>query len=140
MSTETFITLEDRGRVAVVRLNRPEKRNALTRAMLERLAELFQSFGARPELRAVILHGAGAEAFCAGTDIAELDALDAEGARLASERGQRVCDLVEACPVPVVAAVNGLAAGGGFELALACHLRVASSEARFSLSETRLGL
>ena len=140
MSTETFITLEDRGALAVVRLERPAKRNALTRAMLERLAELFQSFGARTDLRAVILTGAGREAFCAGTDIAELAALDEEGARLASERGQRVCDLVESCPVPVVAAVNGVASGGGFELALACHLRVASSGARFSLPETRLGL
>ena len=140
MTTEPSITLEDRGALVLVRLNRPAKRNALTRPMLERLAELFRGFGARRELRAVILTGAGREAFCAGTDIGELAALDGEGARLASERGQRVCDLVESCPVPVVAAVNGSAAGGGFELALACHLRVVSAEARFRLPETRLGL
>lgn len=134
------VNVEERGALAVVRLERPGKRNALTGAMLERLAEVFEGFGGRGELRAVILTGAGAEAFCAGTDISELAGLDGEGGRRASERGQRVCALVESCPVPVVAAVNGLAAGGGCELALACHLRVASDAARFSLPETRLGL
>jgi len=134
------VRLEERGAWALVTLARPAKHNALTRAMLERLAEVFEGFARREALRAVILTGEGAQAFCAGTDISELDGLDEAGARRASERGQRVCALVESCPVPVVAAVNGVAAGGGCELALACHLRVASAEARFSLPETRLGL
>lgn len=140
MNAENSINLAERGAWAVVTLNRPEKRNALTRSMLERLSALFADIRSRRDLRAVILTGAGGAAFCAGTDIAELAALDTEGALRASERGQRVCALIEECPVPVICAVNGLAAGGGFELALACHLRVASAEARFLLPETRLGL
>lgn len=133
------VRYEERGEVARVTLARSHRRNALTRAMLERLAEIFTSIAARRNLRAVILSGEG-DSFCAGTDIAELSSLDEDGARRASERGQRVCELVETCGVPVVAAVRGAAAGGGCELALACHLRVASTDARFSLPETRLGV
>jgi enoyl-CoA hydratase len=88
----------------------------------------------------VILTGAGDRAFSAGTDINELAAMDVEEARQAARRGQQVCDRIEGCNVPVIAAVNGLAAGGGFELALACHLRIASTSARFSLPETSLGV
>ena len=135
-----FVKVEERDALAFVTLDREAKRNALTRATLERLGEVFASIGRRRDLRAVILTGAGREAFCAGTDIAELAALDEEGGRAASERGQRVCALVEACGVPVIAAIEGVAAGGGFELALACHLRIASENARFSLPEARLGV
>lgn len=132
------IKIEVRDRVAYVRLNRPEKRNALTREMLERLSSFFAEADARADVRAVILSGEG-EAFCAGTDVAELKNLDEEEALRASERGQSVCELIELCRVPVVCAVEGAAAGGGFELALACHLRVASRTARFSLPELKLG-
>jgi enoyl-CoA hydratase len=125
--------------LAHVRLQRPAKRNALTSAMLARLAEIFSDIAARRDLRAVILSGAGPD-FCSGTDIAELDALDAEGARRKVEEGQRVCELIETCGTPVIAALRGAAAGGGCELALACHLRVASTDARLSLPEARLGV
>src|SRR5215207_9518300 len=107
--------------------------------MLERLDELFAGVEARQDLRAVILSGAGPD-FCAGTDIGELEGMDEAGARRKAERGQEVCDRIELCGTPVIAAVRGAAAGGGCELALACHLRVASSEARFSLPEARLGV
>ncbi|MFL6229091.1 MAG: enoyl-CoA hydratase/isomerase family protein [Pyrinomonadaceae bacterium] len=140
MSDNSSINVEDRGWLLVVTLERAAKRNALTRAMLERLREIFSSLGARAELRAVILTGAEREAFCAGTDIAELVGLDEAGARAASLRGQEVCDAIELCNVPVIAALNGAAAGGGCELALACHLRVASRGATLSLPETRLGV
>ena len=140
MSEEAHIVFEESGAVARVRLNRPERRNALTRAMLERLAEVFAGLGRRRDLRAVILSGAGREAFCAGTDIAELETLDEAAARRASVRGQAACEAIEMCGLPVIAAIGGVAAGGGFELALACHLRVASSRARFSLPETKLGM
>ncbi|HYE14758.1 MAG TPA: enoyl-CoA hydratase-related protein, partial [Pyrinomonadaceae bacterium] len=120
-------------------LDRPEKRNALTRHMIERLTDMFRWLGGRPGLRAVILSGEGPD-FCAGTDIAELEGLDEEGARLKAERGQEACDAVELCGVPVVAAVRGAAAGGGCELALACHMRVAATGARFSLPEVKLGV
>lgn len=125
--------------LARVILNRPEKRNALTREMLARLREIFEAIAARRDLRAVILCAEG-EAFCAGTDIAELATMDTEEARGAAQRGQDVCERIERCNVPVIAVVNGLAAGGGCELALACHLRLASTPARFSLPEIKLGV
>jgi enoyl-CoA hydratase len=140
LSTPDSIIFEEREALALVRLNRPDKRNALTGAMLERLAELFAGLEERHDLRAVIITGAGHKAFSAGTDIAELASLDVEGARRAAKRGQDVCDRIERCAVPVIAAVNGVAAGGGCELALACHLRIASESAAFSLPETKLGM
>jgi enoyl-CoA hydratase len=134
-----MIDFELRDGLARVRLNRPAKRNALTRRMLERLAEIFRGIKARTDLRAVILSGEGS-AFCGGTDIEELSALDVDGARRAARRGQEVCDLIEQCGVPVIAAIQGAAAGGGCELALGCHLRVAAIDAVFSLPETGLGV
>ncbi|MFL6210193.1 MAG: enoyl-CoA hydratase/isomerase family protein [Pyrinomonadaceae bacterium] len=131
---------EEHGACARITLNRPAKRNALTGAMLEELTELFARLGERRELLALVLTGAGAEAFCAGTDIAELAMLDEAGARSAAQRGQAACDAIELCGVPVIAAVNGAAVGGGCELALACHLRVAANHASFALPEIKLGL
>ena len=136
---ETHVAFEESGGVARVRLCRPARRNALTRRMLERLSEIFSEIRGRTDLRVVILSGEGQD-FCAGTDISELEGLDEEGARLAAERGQRVCDAIESCGTPVIAAVQGAAAGGGCEVALACHLRVAAEGTRFSLPETRVGL
>ena len=136
-----MISFEQRETIAVVRFDRPEKLNALTREMLSELGEAFARVGSGPgALRAVVLTGAGERAFSAGTDIAELAGMSAEEGRGIAERGQRVCELIERCPVPVIAAVNGLAAGGGCELALACHLRVAATSARFSLPELKLGV
>jgi len=133
------VTYEERGSLALVRLERSAKRNALTRAMLERLGEIFAGMAARRDLRAVILCGAGTD-FCAGTDVSELEGMDERGALAKAVRGQEVCDLIEACGTPVIAAVQGAAAGGGCELALACHLRVVAKGARFSLPETGLGV
>ena len=134
-------TVGDTGALlCVVRLNRRAKRNALTGAMLERLTKIFRDFNQRRDLCAVILTGTGHEAFSAGTDISELDGLDVTGARRAATRGQETCDAIELCGVPVIAAVNGIAAGGGCELALACHLRLAATHAIFSLPEIKLGM
>lgn len=134
------VIVERRGSIAIIRLNRPEKHNALSRAMLEDLSGAFKQLENQSDLRAVILTGSGEAAFCAGTDINELAGLDQNGARAASERGQAVCNQIENCPVPVIAAINGIAAGGGCELALACHLRIASTKAQFTLPETKLGM
>ncbi|HEU4478624.1 MAG TPA: enoyl-CoA hydratase-related protein [Pyrinomonadaceae bacterium] len=136
----SFIELERKDGVAVVRLNRPEKLNSLTGEMILSLTDLFRGFAADPSLRAVILTGAGEKAFCVGTDIGELvDRSEAEALNI-SKRGQSLCNLIERSPVPVIAAINGLAVGGGCELALACHMRLATANASFSLPETRLGI
>jgi enoyl-CoA hydratase len=134
------ITIEIHEHIALVRLERPEKLNALTRRELEDLGDVFERIARERTIRALVLTGAGDCAFSAGTDIAELSGLDVDEARRTAELGQRVCDLIEHCGVPVIAAVNGLAAGGGCELALACHIRIASTNARFSLPETKLGV
>jgi enoyl-CoA hydratase len=133
------VSAAEGGALLFVRLERPAKRNALTRAMLERLGEIFAGVEARRDLRAVIVSGAGAD-FCAGSDISELEAMDEAAALERAARGQEVCEQIELCGTPVIAAVQGAAAGGGCELALACHLRVASSNARFSLPEAKLGV
>jgi enoyl-CoA hydratase len=135
-----MISFEVHDSVAVVCLDRREKLNALTREMLLELNDVFRRIAGKRDIRAVILTGAGKEAFSAGTDIGELAAMDEEEARSASSRGQDVCERIESCEVPVICAVGGVAAGGGCELALACHIRLASTRARFSLPETRLGL
>ena len=135
-----FIIEERKGSVAIIRLNRAEKLNALTREMIVALSEIFTNLAGQPDLRAIILTGAGDRSFCAGTDITELGDLDNNRAREVSERGQALCNQIESCGVPVIAAVNGIAAGGGCELALACHMRMASPNASFSLPETKLGI
>ena len=135
-----FISEERRESFAIIRLNRAEKLNALSREMIVALSEIFTNLDSQPELRAIILTGAGDRSFCAGTDVTELADLDNNRAREVSERGQELCNQIENCSVPVIAAVNGIAAGGGCELALACHMRMASPNASFSLPETKLGI
>lgn len=125
--------------IVLLTLNRPDKRNSLSTELANELASRLAGLESDDSLRVVILTGMG-PAFCAGTDISELTNLTEATASELSLRGQQLCDQIESFPVPVIAAVNGFAAGGGCELALACHLRVASTNARFSLPETRLGL
>lgn len=125
---------------AVITLNRPARLNALSAEMFAELERYFQLVENDRELRAIILTGAGTRAFCGGTDISELTSLDESGAHDAAIRGQAICNRIEGCFVPVIAAVNGLAAGGGLELVLASHLRIASTDATFSLPEVRLGV
>ena len=134
------VTYEREAGTAIVTINRPEKLNALTREMILTLSDLFKSFATMPDLRVVILTGSGERAFCVGTDISELADADHEQALNISNRGQTLCDLIAQCPVPVIAAINGLAVGGGCELALACHMRLATTSARFSLPEIKLGI
>ena len=124
---------------ALLTLNRPDKLNALTSVMKTDLFDFLETLKYEQQLRAVILTGAGDKSFCAGTDIAELYELSGQG-REVSESGQTLAREFENFSVPVIAAVNGLAAGGGFELLLGCHLRIASTAATFSLPETWLGL
>jgi enoyl-CoA hydratase len=133
------VLLDRRGNTAILTLNRPEKLNALNAAIFTALRESLDQLSADKNLRAVILTGVG-EAFSAGTDIAEVADFDPQKGVEISRRGQELCNQVESFPVPVIAAVNGIAAGGGCELMLGCHLRVAASNARFSLPEIKLGV
>ncbi len=135
------ILLERRDSVAIIRLNRPEKLNALSREMLLKLTEAFSELTKDSTLRVIILTASGDRAFSAGTDLGELINVEAgEAPRSVADRGQALCNLIESSRVPVIAAINGIAAGAGCELALACHLRVASDAARFSLPELKLGI
>ncbi|MGH9955623.1 MAG: enoyl-CoA hydratase/isomerase family protein, partial [Pyrinomonadaceae bacterium] len=140
LMSKSSIIYERRDSFAIIRLYRPEKLNALSREMIKALSGAFAELEHQPELRAVILTGVGDRAFCVGTDISELSALDESEARETSRLGQALCDQIESFTVPVIAAINGLAVGGGCELALACHIRLASENAQFSLPETELGV
>jgi enoyl-CoA hydratase len=134
------LVVKDSGSVRTVTLNRPEKLNALNRTLLGELDDAMRRFEADPSVRVLVLTGAGEKAFVAGADIGEFMGLSpAEGTALA-RRGQILFDAIERCPKPVIAAVNGFALGGGCELAMACHLRIASSSARFGQPEVKLGL
>jgi len=134
------VTIEGRASHVVLTLNQPAKLNALSAVMIQELRQAFEQIETRSDVRCVILTGTGDKAFCAGTDIGELTQLKEDEARKVSERGQALCNQIENCAVPVIAAINGIAAGGGCELALACHIRLASVNARFSLPESKLGI
>jgi enoyl-CoA hydratase len=131
------ITIERSDSHLIIRLNHPEKFNALSREMILALSDSFISLDSEPNLRAVILTGTGDQAFCAGSDTTELAGPNEHEL---SERSQDLFSQIESCHLPVIAAVNGIAAGDGCELALACHLRIASTNARFSLPEARSGI
>jgi enoyl-CoA hydratase len=127
-------------RIATVTVNRPDKLNALDAATKQELLWLFRSIARDQDVDVVILTGAGEKAFVAGTDIGELAALNAGTGAEFSAGGQSVFDAVEGCGKPVIAAVNGYALGGGCELALACHIRIASENAKFGQPEVNLGI
>lgn len=133
----SLITLEREDHFATIALNRPEKLHALSAEMLNDLRDKFSELRSESTIRAVILTATGDKAFCVGTDVAELSRAEAS---TVAERGLSICELINRFPVPVIAAINGLAAGGGCELVLSCHLRIAAPHAEFSLPETKLGL
>ena len=134
------LQVERRNRIAYVTVNRPDKLNALNAQAKAELKESFESIQADPEVDVVILTGSGEKAFVAGTDIKELTELDERKGMAFSEGGQAVLNLIESLGKPVIAAVNGYALGGGAELALACHIRIASENAKFGQPEVNLGI
>jgi enoyl-CoA hydratase len=127
-------------RVSTVTINRPDKLNALNATAKTELRDLFTDLKTNPDVDVAVLTGAGDKAFVAGTDIKELTELDGETGKEFSARGQEVFDSIENLGKPVIAAVNGYALGGGCELALACHIRIASENARFGQPEVNLGV
>lgn len=141
MSTSyQYILVERRGAVTVLTVNRPDKMNAIHRASLEEIGDAVRAFIADPAQGALIVTGAGPKAFIAGADISELQPLGPASAEAISRFGQSIFDLLENSPKPTIAAINGFAFGGGCELALACHVRLASDNAVMGLPELSLGV
>jgi enoyl-CoA hydratase len=126
--------------ILTVTINRPDKLNALNGQVLEELDNIFDIVYADPAIRAVLLTGAGEKAFVAGADISEFLSVGTEQGIDMAKKGQDIFLRIEQCPKPVVAAVNGFALGGGCELAMSCHFRLASDNARFGQPEVNLGL
>lgn len=134
------VDLERRDPVAVIRLNRPEVLNALSLEMLDELDAVLDAVEREPELRTVVITGAGDRAFSAGADIRHMQTATALEARAYAQRGHQVTNRLESFPKAIIAAVNGFALGGGCEFVLACDLRLASDRARFGLPEVNLGI
>jgi len=136
---QTLLTSLDKG-IFTITVNRPDKLNALNRQVMADLDEVMNEVEGNAGIKAVILTGAGARAFVAGADISEFLGLShGEGMDLA-RRGHDIFFRIENCSKPVVAAVNGFALGGGCELAMACHFRIAAEHAKFGQPEVNLGL
>jgi enoyl-CoA hydratase len=139
MAFETLLVADD-GAVRTLTINRPDKLNALNRAVIADLHAAFGQAAADPAVRALVLTGAGAKAFVAGADIGEMTGLSPLQLRDFSREGQALMTDIERLGKPVVAALNGFALGGGFELAMACQLRLAADSARIGQPEVKLGL
>ena len=138
--TSSPISQIDHGSIRRITVDRPDKLNALNAATLDALLAAFEQAAEDPTVRVVVLTGAGPKAFVAGADLAEMAALRAVEGRDFSLRGQRLMRRIETLPKPVIAMVNGFALGGGLELAMACHLRIAADSAKVGQPEINLGL
>ena len=140
MTQYKTLRCECAGAVATVTLDRPEVLHALNAEMFDELEAVFSELAADTGARVVLLTGAGDRAFAAGADIRGLTETDTVSGKRVSERGQQVMNQIARCGKPVIACVNGVALGGGCELAMACTLRIASDKAKLGLPEVKLGL
>lgn len=139
VEVETLL-FDVRDGIATIKLNRPDVLNAINPQVYQELSEVFESLFFNREVRVVILTGAGDRAFAAGADISAMSTFSSAQARSFARLGKRAVDRIVSLPQPVVAAVNGLALGGGCELAMACDFRIASSRAKFGQPEINLGI
>ncbi|HRI24279.1 MAG TPA: enoyl-CoA hydratase-related protein [Ferruginibacter sp.] len=135
----TILTNLENG-ILTITINRPDKLNALNKDVFTDLDQAIEEVSGNPEIKSAIITGAGTKAFVAGADITEFGGLDKEGAMALAKRGQDVFFKIENSKKPIVAAVNGFALGGGCELAMACHFRLCSENAKFGQPEVNLGL
>lgn len=138
--TYQFIKTETDGNILTIKINREEKMNALNAALLQELKHAVVDGEQSKDVHGIIITGEGSKAFAAGADIAEFSDFTPHEGRDLSTAGHEVMNTVENCSKPVIAAVNGFALGGGCELAMACHMRVASPNAKFGQPEVNLGL
>jgi enoyl-CoA hydratase len=139
MSFDT-LAVDTRGRIGWITINRPDKLNALNNTVLDDLDRAMDRLTVDDDVSVVVITGAGAKAFVAGADISGFRGLSVAQGRELARRGQQLFSRIESSRKPVIAAVNGFALGGGCELAMACHLRIAVSGARFGQPEVKLGL
>lgn len=135
------LLLEQREKVLLITINRPDQLNALNTSTIEELNKALALADVNPDVRVIILTGSGTKAFVAGADIKEFASFSVEEGRMLSRSGHKLLfDFVENMSKPVIAAVNGFALGGGLELAMSCHVRVASHNAKMGLPEVSLGV
>lgn len=139
MAFENLLTSTENG-IHTITINRPDKLNALNKKTVSELGLAIAAAKADAAVVAVIITGAGPKSFVAGADISEFIGLSVEQGKAMAQVGQDTFKAIENCPKPVVAAVNGFALGGGCELAMSCHLRIASENAKFGQPEVNLGL
>ncbi|HVZ26666.1 MAG TPA: enoyl-CoA hydratase-related protein [Sediminibacterium sp.] len=135
----TLLTSLENG-ILTITINRPDKLNALNKQVFADLNKVLDEIYTHAAIQAVIITGAGTKAFVAGADIGEFEGLDTESAIALSKAGQESFFRIERCPKPIIACVNGFALGGGCELAMSCHFRLASEHAKFGQPEVNLGL
>lgn len=135
------ILFENKEALATITVNRPKKLNALNKETIKELHEAFKAANSDPNVKIIIITGSGDKAFVAGADISEFaDFSVKEGKQLAANGQELLFDFVEKLSTPVIAAINGYALGGGLELAMACHFRIASEQAKMGLPEVSLGV
>jgi len=135
------LLIKSEANVAVITINRPTKLNALNKATIEELHHAFKELDKDKNVKVIILTGSGEKAFVAGADISEFaNFSEMEGGKLAAKGQKQLFDFVENLTTPVIAAINGFALGGGLELAMSCHFRIASHNARMGLPEVSLGV
>tara|TARA_R110002049_G_scaffold82535_8_gene209971 strand:+ start:2031 stop:2810 length:780 start_codon:yes stop_codon:yes gene_type:complete len=135
------ILIENDGSVQLITINRPDKLNALNKQTIQEIGDAVRTADASKEVTAIIITGSGAKAFVAGADISEFaNFSSAEGGVLSQQGQNTLFNVVENCQTPVIAAVNGFALGGGLELAMSCHIRIASDNAKMGLPEVTLGV
>jgi len=139
MPYQTLLTELENG-ILTVTINRPDKLNALNKDVFNDLDELLKDIYSNTQIQSVIITGSGNKAFVAGADISEFGNLSVEQGKHLAKRGQDVFNRIENSPKPIIACVNGFALGGGCELAMACHFRIASDNAKFGQPEVNLGL
>lgn len=139
MHYQTLI-IEIKDSIGIVTINRPDKMNALNSVVMDELKQVFTDLAVNDAVSVIIITGNGQKAFVAGADISELNKLSMIKGKEFAEKGQAVFNLIETMNKPVIAAVNGFALGGGCELALSCHFRIASENAKFGQPEVNLGI